>query len=165
MVWIWFRMHSLPLTKPCSLGLPTVTFRLRLLNLILWQLIVDLFITQQWDRYRHVEVVALCSLIESRHHQCCTVIGQCGDMPHIPLHIQRYYELTPTIWSACEVVTMPSITFQRPHSRHSKVFGSTESGHQSSPRDSIPNIPRALHSIAPHVCISVTLHARACYRK
>ena len=52
-------MHSLPLTKPCSLGLPTVTFGLRLLNLILWQLIVDLFITQQWDRYRHVEVVAL----------------------------------------------------------------------------------------------------------
>ena len=97
---------------------------------------------QAWDRYRHVQAVKTCTCTDMFPDRkqtppvlhCDWSVWWQVCMPHIPLHIQRHYKLTPTIWSVCEVVTMPSITFLRlalPHFRHSKVFESTGSGQES----------------------------------
>ena len=156
------------------------------------------YVTEWWCE-THVQT---CSVIESKCHQCCAVMGHCNEqcVAHIPEigsnplqtcqrhyysthtiwsafdatgsyhcvinhipeltinHIPRALLVNPTIWHPFEVITMPSII---PHARPSKAAISWPqhlaclwSGHQSYTKDSIPNIPRALHIDPYHlVCL------------
>ena len=143
-----FLVNILPHISQACLGNHVDTVEAhRQLNLWLWWGCIysgSIYSTpvQAWDRYRHVQAVKTCTCTDMFPDRkqtppvlhCDWSVWWQVCMPHIPLHIQRHYKLTPTIWSVCEVVTMPSITFLRlalPHFRHSKVFESTGSGQES----------------------------------